>query len=163
MSKAKARAITASEYRTFLQAIRDGAVSGSTTTTTIAPGAAEKVAAPGKPAGAATRSIIGGIAGLMLGVGLVLLLDRFDGRLRRRDDVEAATRFVVVAEIPPLPRKESRSTHLQAFDSPGHAARGVPSRAAQRVRLVRWARAGDGGEPAAVLMVTSAGRARARR
>lgn len=160
LSKAKARAITASEYRTFLQAIRDGAVSGSTTTTTIAPGAAEKVAAPGKPAGAATRSIIGGIAGLMLGVGLVLLLDRFDGRLRRRDDVEAATRFVVVAEIPPLPRKESRSTHLQALDSPR-------SRSAEAYRVVRGAavyalssmpppKVNGTANPAAVLMVTSA-------
>ncbi len=161
LSKAKARAITASEYRTFLQAIRDGAVSGSTTTTTIAPGAAEKVAAPGKPAGAATRSIIGGIAGLMLGVGMVLLLDRFDGRLRRREAVEAATGLVVVAEIPPLPRKEARSTHLQALDAPR-------SRSAEAYRVVRGAavyalssmeappQANGTANPAAVLMVTSA-------
>lgn len=161
LSKAKARAITANEYRTVLQTIRDGAVFGTTTTTTTAPEELEKVKSPGKPAGAGTRAVVGGVAGLMLGVGLVLLLDRFDGRLRRREDVEAATGVVVVAEIPPLPRKEARSTHLQAFESPR-------SRSAEAYRVVRGAavyalssmsppaQVNGTPHPAAVLMVTSA-------
>lgn len=160
LSAAKARSITANEYRSAVQAIRDGAVFGTTTTTTIAPGDEAKVSTPGKPAGAGTRAMVGGIAGLMLGVGMVLLLDRFDGRLRRREDVEAATGLVVVAEIPPLPRKESRSTHLQALDSPR-------SRSAEAYRVVRGAavyalssmpppKVNGTANPAAVLMVTSA-------
>ena len=160
LSAAKARSITANEYRTALQAIRDGAVFGSTTTTTLAPDEQAKVSTPGKPAGAGTRAMVGGIAGLMLGVGMVLLLDRFDGRLRRREAVEAATGLVVVAEIPPLPRKEARSTHLQALDAPR-------SRSAEAYRVVRGAavyalssmpppKVNGTPNPAAVLMVTSA-------
>ncbi len=98
---------------------------------------------------------MGGIVGLGLGAGLVLLLDRFDGRLRRRDDVESATGLTVVAEIPPLNRKQQRSLEVVTVAQPR-------SRSAEAYRVVRGAvlfglggeRPADGG--AIVLMVTSA-------
>lgn len=48
------------------------------------------------------------VAGLLLGVALALLLDRFDTRLRRRAEVQEALGLPVLAEIPRLGRATRR-------------------------------------------------------
>ena len=116
------------------------------------------VAGTGEGASPATRAIVGGLTGLAIGLGLVLLLDRYDSRLRRRVDVQAATGWAVVAEIPPLTRNEQRGLEVVAHTKPR-------SRAAEAYRVVRgsilFKVAADGKKvpgkgDALVLMVTSA-------
>lgn len=114
-----------------------------------------------EPPGPGTRAWLGGLVGLALGVGVVLLLDRFDARLRRREDVEAASGLTVIAEIPKLNRKAHRSVDVQVLESPR-------SRSSEAYRVIRGAiiyalsqrvpRGHVNGtqHPAAVLMVTSA-------
>ncbi len=162
LENAKAKSISDSDYRERLRTIREGAsyVTGNSPPATVAPTEVEEVKAPGKPVGPGTRSLLGGLVGLAIGVGLVLLLDRFDARLRRREDVETASGLTVIAAIPRLPRKMHRSTNVIVQESPR-------SRAAEAYRVVRGAavfalskmtptHANGTTNPAAVLMVTSA-------
>ncbi|NNE73152.1 MAG: hypothetical protein HKN26_05765 [Acidimicrobiales bacterium] len=111
---------------------------------------------PTSPTG---RALIGAAFGLFLAVALVLLLDRMDPRLRTKDDVEEALDLPVVAEIPPLNRRQQRETEVLAFT----AGR---SRAAEAYRMLRssldYARSAmmqrpdrDGG--AQVVLITSPG------
>lgn len=157
---AKAKAITEDDYKTVLQTIRDGAAYVTGAATTV-PTETAAVDTKKESTGPLTRSILGGIVGLGLGVGLVLLLDRFDARLRRREDVEAASGLTVIAEIPRLHRKAQRSNEVQSVSAPR-------SRAAESYRVVRGAalyalsnmaapnNTNGQQQPAAVLMVTSA-------
>lgn len=165
LQTARAKPISEATYLDTLQTIQNGPeyVTGATTpTTTISPDeAAAKAAKASKPAGPATRAAVGGLAGLALGVGMILLLDRFDARLRRREDVEAASGLTVIAEIPRMRRKAQHSTDLQTMEHPR-------SRAAEAYRVVRGAAiyalshmqpstyANGSDNPAAVLMLTSA-------
>ena len=158
LESAKTVSISADEYERARQTIRDGAdyVTGVTVPPEELSGTGS--AAPDIGASAPTRAAVGGVAGLGLGVGLVLVLDRFDRRLRRREDVEAITGLPVVAEIPPLSRHQQHDLEIVAHTKPR-------SRAAEAYRLVRrailFALGADGGErapggDAIVLMVTSA-------
>lgn len=160
LAPGKAKRISPTQYADDITAIRNGDMTGTTPPTTIAPGTEPDVAKPSKPASATTRATVGGLAGLLLGIGVVLLLDRFDGRLRRREDVETATGLAVIAEVPPMKRKQARSNDLQAHTAPR-------SRSAESYRVVRSAAAFalrsippppyEGPiPPAAVLMITSA-------
>ena len=167
LQTARAKPISQATYRDTLQTIQNGPeyVTGTTTpTTTISPEEAEaaaKATKASKPAGAPTRAAVGGLTGLALGVGMILLLDRFDARLRRREDVETASGLTVIAEIPRMKRKAQHSTDLQTLAHPR-------SRAAEAYRVVRGAAiyalshmqpssyANGSANPAAVLMVTSA-------
>ncbi len=155
---AKPVSITKAEYERLRKTIRDGAdyVTGAPTTTVPDGGGSSGVAA--QAAGTPTRMAFAAIIGLLLGLGLVLLLDRFDGRLRRRVDVEAAMGAPVLAEIPPLSRHEQRTLAVVAHTQ-------ARSRAAEAYRVIRGSllfalmsqqpdRAPSDG--AVVLMVTSA-------
>jgi Mrp family chromosome partitioning ATPase len=151
---AKAEEISEAEFDDIEDTIQEGAayVTGAAATTTEARSDSDEES---EGVGAPTRAALGGIVGLGLGAGLVLLLDRFDGRLRRREDVETVTGLTVVAEIPPLNRKQQRSLEVVTVAQPR-------SRSAEAYRVVRGAvlfglgdeRPADGG--AIVLMVTSA-------
>lgn len=154
---AKATAISDSEFNEIRTTIRDGADYVTGIPTPVA-GDGDGPGPAGPGAGAKTRASVGGIVGLALGSALVLLLDRFDSRLRRRDDVEAVTGLTVVAEIPPLSRHEQHDLEVVAHTQ--HR-----SRAAEAYRVVRgavlFALGAEGTEPAerdgaTVLMVTSA-------
>lgn len=159
---ARAEQISKDVYDQTVQTIREGAdyVTGATTTV---PENAAGSDEPGEGASRSVRTLLGGVAGLVAGVAVVLLMDRFDRRLRRREDVEAATGLTVVAEIPPLKRTEQRGLEVVAHTQPR-------SRAAEAYRVVRGAvmfrlTVGGGEAPGAgrgedreaiVLMVTSA-------
>lgn len=163
LQAARATPISDSEFRELSRTIREGPeyVTGVAPTTVPVSEQDTNVPKKTKPVGAGTRGILGGLVGLALGVGMVLLLDRFDARLRRREDVEAASGLTVVAEIPRLKRKAQRSFDLQVVTSPR-------SRAAEAYRVVRGAfifelsrmapspYANGSTAPAAVLMITSA-------
>lgn len=158
---AKPKQISEAAYKEVLKTIRDGAAYVTGTPTTTPPVVEEVDDATAETVGPGTRAQLGGGVGLALGIGLVLLLDRFDGRLRRREDVEAASGLTVVAEIPRLGRKANRAGEIQVFTQPR-------SHSAEAYRVVRGAivyalsqRVPRGlvngtKNPAAVLMVTSA-------
>jgi capsular exopolysaccharide synthesis family protein len=154
---AKPVKITKAEYERTKDTIREGAdyVTGATPTTT-APSDRGDSLAPSPGAGAATRAAFGGVVGLGLGVGFVLLLDRFDSRLRRRTDVETVTGLAVLAEIPPLTRHQQNDREVIAHTQ--HR-----SRAAEAYRVIRGAMLFDlsardqtkRSDGATVVMVTS--------
>ncbi|CAN5133469.1 hypothetical protein BH24ACT1_BH24ACT1_11320 [soil metagenome] len=59
-----------------------------------------------------TRMLIGGAVGLLLGIGLALLRERLDPRIRTREDAERAFRLPVLAEIPHLDRHQRRQPQI---------------------------------------------------
>jgi Mrp family chromosome partitioning ATPase len=82
------------------------------------------------PVSRSMRLAIGGAAGLVMGVALAFLVEAWDDRLRRREKVEQVTGLPVIAEVPKLPKDQSRTTDVPAVDAPR-------SRAAERYRAVR--------------------------
>lgn len=68
------------------------------------------------PPGRAIRTLIAGALGLLLGLGLAILLDRVDSRLRTRADIQDALRMPVIAEIPKMSRALRRRGAIVAED-----------------------------------------------
>jgi capsular exopolysaccharide synthesis family protein len=58
--------------------------------------------------------LIAAFLGLLAGIGIVLLLERVDTRVRTKDAVEEGFRLPVLAEIPLLPRRERNVSVLAA-------------------------------------------------
>ena len=107
------------------------------------------------PDGPGARAVLGGLLGALLAIGIILILDRLDPRLRTKDDVEAAIDLPVIAEIPPLSRRQQRETEVLAFSAPR-------SRSAEAYRVLRsaidYADSTDAGRRGAqVVLVTSPG------
>ncbi len=86
----------------------------------------------GNTLGKSTRGGLGAALGLLLGVALVIVLDRVDPRIRTKFEAEEAFGWPVIGEIPPLTRRERQSMTLLAFDEPR-------SRAAEAYRVLRSA------------------------
>jgi capsular exopolysaccharide synthesis family protein len=61
------------------------------------------------PLSMAGRLAVGGALGLLAGLGLALVLERFDRRIRTRAGAERSFRLPVLAEIPSLRRRERRA------------------------------------------------------
>lgn len=80
----------------------------------------EKASNPGGSSGPgpATRAGVGGMTGLVLGILLVLVLDRLDPRVHTKEDVEEAYDLPVLTEVPALTRAQLRSTDLMSWDQP---------------------------------------------
>ncbi len=155
---AKAVKISESEYDRTKKTIRDGADYVTGVTPTTVPAGTDDDAAPSEGASATTRALFGALTGLAMGIGLVLLLDRYDSRLRSRATVEAATGLAVLAEIPPLTRQQQNTNEVVAHTK-------LRSRAAEAYRVVRGAmlfnlehgeHRHQVGHEATVVMVTSA-------
>lgn len=128
-----------------------GAVGGS------APSASSS--GPGIPDGPAPRAAAGALFGAALGFGFVLFTERLDSKLRRKSDVESTLDLPVLAEIPPLSRRDRKSTRILTLEEPR-------SRTAESFRALRsaldYARrvdkdAGRARPGAHVVLVTSAG------
>ena len=110
----------------------------------------------------ASRSLIGGLVGLVLGLASAFIIEVWDDRIRRRDNVEIVTGIPVVAEVPQLTRSEREANSIVVLDAPR-------SRSAERFRTIRTSilfvletaglTAGGGDAPAAgrtpVILVTS--------
>lgn len=76
------------------------------TATPAADGAAvARVRPPEDPPNRGVRMLLGGGVGLLLGVGLALLRERFDTRIRSKEGAEQAFGLFVLAEIPRLGRR----------------------------------------------------------
>ena len=65
-----------------------------------------------------SRMVIAGILGLLAGVVIVLLLDRFDTRVRNRKDAEERFKKPVITEIPFLPRRRRKALSLAPVTHP---------------------------------------------
>lgn len=114
------------------------------------------------PVGSSTRVALGALAGLLLGLISAFVIEAWDDRVRRRDDVEQLTGLGVLTEIPKMSREEARDHHVAVEDEPS----GVT---AERYRTARTAIAfamaeqldrsadRDDTKPAPILMVTSPG------
>lgn len=121
---------------------RGGPATSAAVTTS---GASETSLGGGPPVSKSMRVILGGVAGLMMGLAGAFLVEAWDDRVRRRDRVEALTGLPVIAEVPKLKKAQRGGTDVIVVDSPR-------SNAAERYRAVRTAimfalaeRAGDGG------------------
>jgi Mrp family chromosome partitioning ATPase/capsular polysaccharide biosynthesis protein len=82
--------------------------------------------------GPATRAALGGLAGLILGGVLALVIDRLDPRIRTKLDAEEAFGFPVITELPMFTRRQQRETSVLAYELPR-------SRAAEAFRVLRSA------------------------
>jgi capsular polysaccharide biosynthesis protein len=80
--------------------------------------------------GPVPRGFIGGLLGLLIGIGLALVVDRVDRRVRTRAEFEDAYGMPVLAEIPLLKSSEQRSFELTTHAAP-------LSRSAEAYRAVR--------------------------
>jgi len=130
LQAATAQSISRAEYNATRDQIASGpALNGATPSTTIAPSSS---GASTKPASAPLRAAAGAFMGLLLGIIGALLLDRYDTRLRQREELEAATGLPVLAEIPPLTAQQQEETEVVAYTS-------RRSRAAEAYRVVRTA------------------------
>ncbi len=139
-----------------LQLLDDGTIN----LTTLGPSQASQIQGGGfqTPQTRRTRVPIAAVIGLMLGLALVFLLERFDGRIRDRRGAEQAFGAATLAELPVLPRNRRRSELIVAPDRHDHFAE-----AYRTLRTSATFLAASGGDPGAgpvshlgVFLVTSA-------
>lgn len=64
-----------------------------------------------------TRMLIGGAVGFLLGIGLALMRERLDPRLRTREDAERAFGLPVLAEVPHLDASQRRQPEIATVDN----------------------------------------------
>jgi Mrp family chromosome partitioning ATPase len=120
---------------------------------------AAKASGPAVPDGPLPRGVAGGLLGAAVGFGFVVFTERLDSKLRSKPDVESTLDLPVLAEIPPLSRKDRKSTRILTLEEPR-------SRTAESFRALRsaldYARRIDEDQGRArpgaqVILVTSAG------
>ena len=70
------------------------------------------------PPSRALRTGIAALVGLLLGFALALVLERLDSRLRTRDQVHAALRLPIIAEVPRLTRAQKRKAKVTVAADP---------------------------------------------
>lgn len=58
------------------------------------------------PQGRAPRLLLAGILGLLVGIGMILALERFDTKIRTKEAGEKHFGLPVLAEVPPMPRRQ---------------------------------------------------------
>jgi len=115
------------------------------------------------PTSRKARLAIGLVAGLILGAGLMLVLDRIDPRIRTREEAEEAFGYPVIAEIPTLPRRHRHTKELETILRPGSPFAESHRILRTLLLLSRPATAPDNGGPAPqpsdprVILVISAG------
>ncbi len=80
--------------------------------------------------GPASRGILGAILGMMVGVGIAVVTDRVDRRLRTREEVETAFGMPILAEVPALTSAQQRHPSIMSATAP-------LSRTAEAYRAVR--------------------------
>jgi Mrp family chromosome partitioning ATPase/capsular polysaccharide biosynthesis protein len=123
--------ISPSEYNERLQRGRIGE-----NIVSIDPNSGETPDVPGSTSnafeGPLSRGALGGFLGLLAGIGLALVAERLDPRLRSRVDIEDVYGQPVLAEIPPLTKVQREKGEVVSHASP-------LSRTAEAHRTVRSA------------------------
>jgi capsular exopolysaccharide synthesis family protein len=108
----------------------------------------DDVRPPSSPTG---RALLLGGFGLLLGIGAVFAVERFDNRIRTKTAAEEVLGAVVLAEVPLLQRRERGRLVTGAQSSPFiEAYRGL------RTMVDRWASAAGNGHGSRVIVATSA-------
>jgi Mrp family chromosome partitioning ATPase/capsular polysaccharide biosynthesis protein len=104
------------------------------------------------PSSKRVRVALGGLAGLLAALALALVWERFDTRIRTREQAERIFELPVMGVIPRITRSRSRSG-LVVTDDPVSAA-------AESFRMLQTglARSGRGNGPAEVILLTSPSR-----
>jgi Mrp family chromosome partitioning ATPase/capsular polysaccharide biosynthesis protein len=72
--------------------------------------------------GPVSRGVLGGLLGLIVGIGLAVVIDRVDRRLRTREEVESTFGMPVLAEIPALTQEQQQEYHVLSREQPMSAA-----------------------------------------
>ncbi len=123
------------------------------------PSTSSEGSGPPIPDSPLTRGAIGLVVGAGLGFGWIQFTERLDSRLRRKEDVESTLDLPVLAEIPPLARRDRKHTRIVSVEEPR-------SRSAESYRALRstldYARMideehGRARPGAQVVMITSGG------
>jgi Mrp family chromosome partitioning ATPase/capsular polysaccharide biosynthesis protein len=132
IESAQAVPISASEYNARLGAGQQGE-----NVETVDPSNPNATPAIGSTSGSTfqsplSRGLLGGFLGLLAGVGLALLAERIDRRLRTRDEIEDAFQLPVLAEVPVLTHAQQQNDEVVTFAAP-------LSRTAEAHRAVRSA------------------------
>ena len=70
------------------------------------------------PPGRGQRAVLAGNLGLLLGLALALVIDRVDSRIRTRDQIHAALRLPIIAEVPKLSRSQRGGSVIAVADDP---------------------------------------------
>jgi len=115
LQAAQAVPISAGEYQTRLTAGQLGqnnlqAGNPSTVTSTAS--------SSGSFEGRTTRAILGGLLGLILGIGIAVLMERLDRKIRTRVDAERAFELPVLAEVPELTTRQRNLHEIVAATKP---------------------------------------------
>jgi Mrp family chromosome partitioning ATPase/capsular polysaccharide biosynthesis protein len=117
LQKASSIPIRSSEYNTRLNQGRLGQ-------NNLQAGGNSQVAAAAAAAsdsslkGPLPRAVFGGLLGLVLGIGVVMLREHLDRRVRSRADVEHAYRWPVLAEVPTLSQRDQKARGILANSKP---------------------------------------------
>lgn len=101
------------------------------------------------------RLVLAGILGLFGGIVLALVLERADTRIRTKSEAERAFDLPVLAEIPPIPRRQRRTIVTAARPSSLHASAFRVLRMGTEVMSQELVTR-DGGWSVKAIMVTSA-------
>ncbi|KGN41389.1 AAA family ATPase [Knoellia aerolata] len=70
------------------------------------------------PPGRGPRTAIATLLGLLVGMGLALLLDRLDSRLRSRSEIGDALSMPIIAEVPRLKRSQRNRNSIAVVEDP---------------------------------------------
>ena len=116
LQKARAVSISADEYATRL---RQGE-SGQNNLQTGTPAAGQQVEASSGTSlnGTGARMALGALLGLLTGIGLAVLLERLDRRIRTHADAEGGFGVPVLADVPVLTSKEQRTHEVLSAAKP---------------------------------------------
>lgn len=100
--------------------------------TTVDAASVESQLRSSRPLGLVPQGAIGAAVGLLLGIGLTILIERLDPRIRTKEQAELAYGWPVIAEMPPLTRKQQKLAEVLIFTEPR-------SRTAEAFRVLRSA------------------------
>jgi Mrp family chromosome partitioning ATPase/capsular polysaccharide biosynthesis protein len=120
LESAQSIPISQGEYdaRLNLGALGENHLRADSTGATSTP---QSLAPPSKPSlfeSKSSRGVLGAFLGLLVGIGLAVVLDRLDKRIRTRSEAEAAFGLPVLAEVPNFQRSQAKNRELLAHTQP---------------------------------------------
>ena len=130
LQSAEAQPISQDEYDTRIEAGQLGQNRVRADTELPDSAAVDTTDTSARFSGPVSRGILGALLGMMIGIGLAVVTDRVDRRLRTREEVEAAFGLAVLAEVPALTASQQRHPGILSASAP-------LSRTAEAYRAVR--------------------------